>query len=86
LYTDGITEARSRDGAMFDDQRLTEALTSAPERPTAQHIIDALTQAVRTFTEGDTIDDDQAVLVLTATEPRTRHAAPSAQPHATTVT
>ncbi|WP_423834532.1 SpoIIE family protein phosphatase [Streptomyces manipurensis] len=86
LYTDGITEARRRDGAMFDDQRLFDAVSSAPERPTAQDIIDALTQAVRTFTAGDTIDDDQAILVLTATTPPTGPAAPSARPKAATVT
>ncbi|MGW1136031.1 SpoIIE family protein phosphatase [Streptomyces zhihengii] len=69
LYTDGITEARRRDGEMFDELRLTEAVAGVPARPGAQQIIDALTRAVHFFTDGDVIDDDQAALVLTATEP-----------------
>ncbi|AYG79108.1 Phosphoserine phosphatase RsbU [Streptomyces hundungensis] len=70
LYTDGITEARDAKGEQFGEARLADALTSAPHQPGAQHVIDALTRAVRTFTGDHDIDDDQAVLVLTATEPR----------------
>ncbi|MCT9094108.1 SpoIIE family protein phosphatase [Streptomyces sp. ASQP_92] len=70
LYTDGITEARDAKGEQFGERRLADALTSAMHRPGAQDVIDALTQAVRSFTGGHDIDDDQAVLVLTATEPR----------------
>ncbi|MEU6485341.1 GAF domain-containing SpoIIE family protein phosphatase [Streptomyces sp. NPDC046887] len=67
LYTDGLTEARDAHGEQFGDQRLADALTAAPHRPTAQQVIDTLTGAVHTFTGGRDIDDDQAVLVLTAT-------------------
>ncbi|MEU6058763.1 GAF domain-containing SpoIIE family protein phosphatase [Streptomyces sp. NPDC047097] len=67
LYTDGLTEARDAHGAQFGDQRLADALTATPHHPTAQQVIDTLTRAVRTFTGGREIDDDQAVLVLTAT-------------------
>ncbi|CAM5649199.1 SpoIIE family protein phosphatase [Streptomyces parvulus] len=67
LYTDGITEARGGDGDQFGEERLADALTGAPRRPGAHDVIDALTRAVRTFTGGHDIDDDQAVLVLTAT-------------------
>ncbi|MFD9392289.1 PP2C family protein-serine/threonine phosphatase [Streptomyces sp. NPDC060000] len=69
LYTDGITEACDANGSQFGEQRLAHALTSAPRRPTAQDVIGALTQAVNAFTAGQGIDDDQAVLVLTATSP-----------------
>lgn len=69
LYTDGITEARDADGEQFGEQRLADALTEAPHRPGARHAIDAVIGAVRTFTGGQDIDDDQAVLVLTATTP-----------------
>ncbi|MFD3557574.1 GAF domain-containing SpoIIE family protein phosphatase [Streptomyces goshikiensis] len=68
LYTDGITEARRRDGELYGERRLTEAVASAPGHPAAQTIIDTVTQAVHTFTGGHGIDDDQAILVLTATE------------------
>ncbi|MFE5112544.1 PP2C family protein-serine/threonine phosphatase [Streptomyces sp. NPDC056663] len=76
LYTDGITEARRPDGDMFGDQRLADAVSSAAGVPAAQNVIEAVTQAVHTFTEGDDIDDDQAILVLTATEPQETPAAP----------
>ncbi|MFD3681240.1 GAF domain-containing SpoIIE family protein phosphatase [Streptomyces sp. NPDC058613] len=67
LYTDGITEARDSTGRQFGDDRLITALSSSPRQRAAHEAIDALTQAVRTFTGGHDIDDDQAVLVLTAT-------------------
>ncbi|MEU4144753.1 SpoIIE family protein phosphatase [Streptomyces parvulus] len=68
LYTDGITEARGEDGEdQFGEERLADALTGAPHRPGAHDVIDTLTRAVRSFTGGQDIDDDQAVLVLTAT-------------------
>ncbi|MFE3627296.1 GAF domain-containing SpoIIE family protein phosphatase [Streptomyces goshikiensis] len=67
LYTDGITEARDADGEQFGEQRLAAALADTPHHHGAQHVIDALTGAVHTFTGGHDIDDDQAILVLTAT-------------------
>ncbi|MFJ5657168.1 SpoIIE family protein phosphatase [Streptomyces microflavus] len=69
LYTDGTTEARRHDGELFGDQRLANALASAPNRPTAQTVIDTINQAVHAFADSHDIDDDQAILVLTATEP-----------------
>ena len=65
LYTDGITEARNSADELFDEDRLAQALTLAPQR--AQAVLDTLTAAVHAFTDGRGIDDDQAVLVLTAT-------------------
>ncbi|MFB6895507.1 SpoIIE family protein phosphatase [Streptomyces hydrogenans] len=67
LYTDGITEARDDDGEQFGEERLVEAVAGAPHRPSAQEVVDALTRAVYEFTGGQEIDDDRAVLVLTAT-------------------
>ncbi|MFJ4716601.1 GAF domain-containing SpoIIE family protein phosphatase, partial [Streptomyces sp. NPDC088785] len=77
LYTDGITEARKGD-ELFGEERLVAALAGVPERPAAHQVIDAVTQAVHAFTGGRDIDDDQAVLVLTATGTPPRPAAPSA--------
>ncbi|MFF0482901.1 SpoIIE family protein phosphatase [Streptomyces sp. NPDC004435] len=67
LYTDGITEARDGAGEQFGEDRLAEAVAGTPPGPSAQTLIDALTRAVRAFTGGLDIDDDRAVLVLTAT-------------------
>ncbi|WEH38826.1 SpoIIE family protein phosphatase [Streptomyces sp. NBC_01218] len=69
LYTDGITEARRHDDELFGDQRLADAVTGTPHRPTPQHLINAVTEAVHAFTGDHGIDDDQAILVLTAAEP-----------------
>ncbi|MEU1118070.1 SpoIIE family protein phosphatase [Streptomyces sp. NPDC005879] len=68
LYTDGITEARRRDGEQLGDQRLAEAVAHIPGQPRARHIIDAIITALHDFTEEGDVDDDQAMLVLTATE------------------
>ncbi|MEU5217051.1 SpoIIE family protein phosphatase [Streptomyces sp. NPDC020807] len=67
LYTDGITEARDGSGEQFGEKRLADAVAGAPARPSAQQVVDSLTRAVRDFTGGQDIDDDRAVLVLTAT-------------------
>ncbi|WP_237528109.1 SpoIIE family protein phosphatase [Streptomyces sp. SID2119] len=67
LYTDGITEARRHDNELFGDRRLADAVADAPARPAAQQLIDTVTHAVHTFTGDHGIDDDQAILVLTAT-------------------
>ncbi|MFD8257441.1 SpoIIE family protein phosphatase [Streptomyces griseoluteus] len=67
LYTDGLTEARAPDGEQFGDVRVAQALAGSPRPAAAGRLIDSLTEAVRVFTGGHDIDDDQAVLVLTAT-------------------
>ncbi|MFD4542636.1 SpoIIE family protein phosphatase [Streptomyces bauhiniae] len=67
LYTDGLTEARAPDGEQFGDVRVAQALAGSPRPSAAGSLIDSLTDAVRVFTGGHDIDDDQAVLVLTAT-------------------
>ncbi|MGW0033569.1 SpoIIE family protein phosphatase [Streptomyces sp. NPDC003314] len=69
LYTDGITEARDADGEQFGEDRLVAALADVPPRTGPHQVIETLTRAVRAFTGEHDIDDDQAVLVLTATRP-----------------
>ncbi|WP_424215857.1 SpoIIE family protein phosphatase (plasmid) [Streptomyces sp. BI20] len=69
LYTDGITEARDTRGREFGEEGIVEALAGTPRRPGAADLVDAVTKAVHAFTAGRDIDDDQAVLVLTATDP-----------------
>jgi serine phosphatase RsbU (regulator of sigma subunit) len=68
LYTDGITEARNGGAEQFGEERLARALTGVPPHQVgAAEVIDTLTQAVRAFTGGNDMDDDQAALVMTAT-------------------
>ncbi|MBJ7902438.1 SpoIIE family protein phosphatase [Streptomyces sp. DSM 110735] len=66
LHTDGITEACDGTRSQFGEERLLQALGTLPANHTAQDAVTALTDAVRSFTGSDGIDDDQAVLVLTA--------------------
>ncbi|MEU1295218.1 SpoIIE family protein phosphatase [Streptomyces sp. NPDC005840] len=65
LYTDGITEARDPAGEQFGDDRLTRALTGAGGQ--AHAVLESLTRAVQDFTGPGSMDDDQAILILTAT-------------------
>ncbi|MEY9849110.1 SpoIIE family protein phosphatase [Streptacidiphilus sp. MAP5-3] len=65
LVTDGILEARDPAGTLFGEDRLITAVRPTAGATDAQQILDALTDAVDSFTGGFT-DDDQAALVLVA--------------------
>ncbi|WNM32918.1 SpoIIE family protein phosphatase [Streptomyces sp. Li-HN-5-11] len=67
LYTDGITECRGGGDEQYGDARLAHALASTPDKPTATDILGSVTADVRAFTGGGYAEDDQAVLVITAT-------------------
>ncbi|TWD18017.1 serine phosphatase RsbU (regulator of sigma subunit) [Streptomyces sp. T12] len=69
LYTDGITECRAADTEQYGEARLAGALASAPVRPTATEVVRSLTEDIRAFMGGHTVDDDQAALVVTADGP-----------------
>ncbi len=66
LYTDGITECRTAGTERYGDARLAKILASTPAHPTAAEIVRKLTEDIRAFTNGRTVDDDQAALVVTA--------------------
>lgn len=66
LYTDGITECRTAGTERYGDARLAKVLASTPAHPTAAEIVRELTEDIRAFTNGRTVDDDQAALVVTA--------------------
>lgn len=61
LYTDGLTEARTRRGSRYDERSLHEFLTALAPTTAAE-----LVTAVRTLLDGfgDGLDDDTAVLAL----------------------
>lgn len=63
LYTDGITEARNRQGAFFGEQRLLNALRNSLGQP-AQQVQQALLDEVQQFSGGAARDDDIALIVM----------------------
>lgn len=63
LYTDGVTEAFSKEDTLFDTQRLEEVLDSVIALP-AQQCIDVVEKSVTEFAEGCEQSDDITMLVL----------------------
>lgn len=67
FYTDGITEARSRDGEFFGEERLLELLGGLAGAP-AEEIADAVVAAAAGFAAGPdggcNLSDDVALLVV----------------------
>jgi serine phosphatase RsbU (regulator of sigma subunit) len=62
LYTDGLTEARGVDGALFGEERLADTLAAAAGRP-AEEMIRRIQAEVGAFRRPG-CGDDVAVLVL----------------------
>ena len=69
LYTDGITEARNGQGALFGEERLLESVnaqldSAGSRRPSAQEIQDAILAHVHRFAGDVPQSDDIALAVL----------------------
>lgn len=64
LYSDGITEARSRNGEFFGVERLQAVLGDLPRPTNPEAAIHAVTRAVVEFTGAETPADDQALLAV----------------------
>jgi phosphoserine phosphatase RsbU/P len=62
LYTDGLTEATNERGELYTLARLEENLLSLRERR-AQAVVDAIYDAVCTYSAGE-LRDDATILVL----------------------
>jgi sigma-B regulation protein RsbU (phosphoserine phosphatase) len=63
FYTDGLTEAASREGEMFETGRVCSHLAGVSHLP-VQQIIDAFYRAVSEFTGSTTLQDDISLVVL----------------------
>ena len=66
LYTDGFSEAMTRERAIYTDERLAHVL-SATEPTSADHVRDALLADTTAFVDGAEQHDDMTLLVLTIT-------------------
>jgi sigma-B regulation protein RsbU (phosphoserine phosphatase) len=56
LYTDGVTEAMNRNGELYSTARLAQAVLKAGPEP--KHVIRAVLNDVRVFSEGRAFHDD----------------------------
>jgi len=63
LYTDGLTEARSPDGELFEIERLGRVFGDAGSHPV--ELLDAVRGAAHAWTEGARLDDDLTLVVVT---------------------
>jgi serine phosphatase RsbU (regulator of sigma subunit) len=64
LYTDGLTEARNRQGDQFSRLRVARALEELPADVTAEQVIDAVLAARRRFTGPGRQEDDTTLVAL----------------------
>jgi sigma-B regulation protein RsbU (phosphoserine phosphatase) len=63
LYTDGVSEARSADGAEFGAERVTAALASA-RGESAEKVVDAVLRELAHFRQGAPLSDDVTVMAV----------------------
>ncbi|MDD5319302.1 MAG: SpoIIE family protein phosphatase [Methylococcales bacterium] len=66
LYTDGITEARNKEGEFFGVERLTD-LFVAHRESTPQCVIDMVVKELRDFCQSSSFNDDISMVVLKIT-------------------
>lgn len=64
LYTDGITDARNRDGEDYGDERLQRLAARLPRDHSAEEIIRAVVEDVSRFTGGADQADDITLVAL----------------------
>jgi serine phosphatase RsbU (regulator of sigma subunit) len=64
LYTDGVTEALSADGAFYGEERLRGFITSLCEQDSAQETLDGIVGAVSDFIGDNPPSDDLTLIVL----------------------
>lgn len=64
LYTDGVTEAMDREGRLFSNQRLLEAMNRSTAPLAIRDYIEQILQEIQEFAEGAEQADDITMLIL----------------------
>lgn len=64
MYTDGVTEAFSRDDEAYGEHRLSQWFSSTAEQENAAQLVDALVSDVAQFVDGAEASDDLTCLIL----------------------
>jgi sigma-B regulation protein RsbU (phosphoserine phosphatase) len=67
IYTDGITEARGIDGAVYGEQRLIEQVRTLASKG-AQQICERIMNDVEVYSEGAEYSDDKTIVVIKRTQ------------------
>lgn len=67
LYTDGLTEAESPEGAFFGIERLRETIMDRAHLPPAE-LIELLVARARAFTGSESFKDDISLVVMKVEE------------------
>jgi len=65
LYTDGISEAETRDKELYGEDRLLAYANNAPKSMDSKEFTDGLIADVRKFTNGNDQNDDITVMTIT---------------------
>ncbi len=63
IYTDGITEAESKDGAFFGMQRLLQVINANPGQ-SAKQLLQIILAEINAFTGGSELLDDISVVII----------------------
>ncbi len=63
FYTDGVTEARSKNEEEYGEARLIDTISRCSERP-AEAILETILDSVTVFTDGDLESDDLTLVVM----------------------
>jgi len=66
VATDGFTEQRNPDGAVFGEDRFDAEVCAASELATADAIGETLVESIRRFAHGADQDDDRTMFILKA--------------------
>lgn len=65
LYTDGVTEAKNRDGEEYGQERFAKCVLEGFDLP-AKELIRFVREGLRKFTERDFLDDDGTLFIVKA--------------------
>ena len=69
LYTDGVNEAQDKDGQLFGEERIYQAIESLPRDLCAKDVADRLLATLGEFLDGTEPQDDITLMVLRVLEP-----------------
>lgn len=64
LYTDGVTEAKNRDGKLWGNEAVMSAITTLKDKNSSQDFIDEMMRTIALFTAGAEQSDDITMMYI----------------------